>query len=281
MREDGRMHRGRMLEGMDRRSVSLILQRKLCRTKNAVRHAAALVLSFVFIPLMVVDARAELSAKNLVEITNVYLNHALQNSKRQVLKPQNKPLLFRPTCISQNRKKCEKSQIEGKILSSIARNQNNKLELSQHGAALNVIFADQSIVQNRRKQFNARYVNGFKDSNDPDCALYYDTNGTAISNISILISLDAPDFKQRMCLANQYFQGLGLSLADHKSFSELWDANPDALSMMTEEKFSRLVNGFSVFTLIHMCPAITNGMTLNDVVKVLRAEACWVGLLNK
>lgn len=182
MKEDGMMHGDRRLEGKDWWSVSLILQRKLCRTKNAARNAFALAMSFVFIPLMAADARAVLSAKSLVEMTNVYLSHALQNSKRQILKPQNKPL-FWPTCISQDRKKCDKSQIERKILSSIVRNQNNKLELSKHNADLNVIFADQSIVQNKRNQFNARYVNGFKDANDPDCALYYDTNGAVISNI--------------------------------------------------------------------------------------------------
>jgi hypothetical protein len=218
----------------------------------------------------------------LEKISSTYLSYTTLDHSMHILKPSNQhALTLWPRCITADSKKCTGLDITRKLRSSIIRNENNLLEYSKSNPDISVIFADRQIVRAKLAELDETYATGFRDSEDLECALYYQLNDSIISKIVIIISLDAREFKQRMCLANQFFRGLGLSLGSQKTFSELWDSGAAPLSRTSEDEFSKLVDGLSIFTLIHMCRQIVPGMSRQEVLTVLEKNICLRGLTTK
>jgi hypothetical protein len=215
-------------------------------------------------------------------IAITYVNLALANSQHRIVKPDgNRPLTFWLSCLSRESSKCSKSTIQKKTSSAIAQNDNVRIKFQEFDPLIFVEFADEYVVKFKRTELNKKYENMFTDSADLDCGLYYEVNNSIISRVVILISLDSSDHKQRMCLANQFYQGLGLPLPEHKPFSELWKSNVLPFSKMTDSDFDRLVRSYSIFTYLHLCSKILNGMDKHAVNLELRNQDCWTGLFLK
>jgi hypothetical protein len=218
------------------------------------------------------------------EIAGAYLGHALSNASREITKPvgEHSRKLWR-SCISRYRKeKCSTNTMNDMIRSSLAANENFRPEYSQLHADLQIIFADEYVVKFKKSELDKTYLEAFRDSADPDCAVYYRVKQSVVSDRIILISVDAPANKQRMCLAIQFFQGLGLTFErNNSSFANLWSEGANPLSKQPENQFNQLVEGLSIFTLIHMCPDIHAGMKRDQVTDVLRSPNCWQGLYLK
>jgi hypothetical protein len=228
------------------------------------------------------DAFAQLKSTAFAEVIKSYLQSVVTTSERKILKPSNtEPLTFSPRCISQQEDKCKSSETIRKIRSAIVRNETNMLEFAPENSSLKVYLVDADEFPKRKRDYDKKYADGFKDSEDPDCALYYAKEESEISNAVILISLDAPDFKQRVCLATQYVRGQGLLIENNKTFSELWNHEPNPLSKISEANFEKLVNRWSIYTYIQMCPQIKSGMSLEEVSAILESGACQEGLIFK
>jgi hypothetical protein len=228
------------------------------------------------------DAFAQSKSTALADVIKSYLQSVVTTSERKILKPSNtKPLAFSPRCISRQEDRCKGPETTRKIRSAIVRNETNMLEFVPENVSLKVYLVDADEFPKRKRDYDKKYADGFNDSEDPDCALYYATKESEISNAVILISLDAPDFKQRACLATQYVRGQGLLIEKNKTFPELWNLEPNPLSKLSEQDFDKLVNRWSVYTYIQMCPLIKSGMTLEEVSAILRRNACLEGLALK
>jgi hypothetical protein len=232
--------------------------------------------------IFMADAFAQTKSTAFAEAIKSYLQSVVTTSERKILKPSNtKPLTFSPRCISRKEGKCKSSETTRKIRSAIVRNDNNMLEYAPENVSLKVYLVDADEFPKRKRDYDKKYADGFKDSEDPDCALYYAIEESEISNAVILMSLDAPDFKQKACLAAQYVRGQGLLVENNKTFPELWNLEPNPLSKLSEQTFAKLVSHWSVYTYIQMCPLIKSGMTLEEVSAILEHGACLEGLIVK
>ena len=136
-------------------------------------------------------------------------------------------------------------------------------------------------LEGKRRELSALYHDGFSDSDDAECQLYYSIKENVIEKVVIVISLNSQKLKQRFCLASQVMQGLGLALPYGLPFSKLWKRPPDGLSSHTDEYVSRLIKGYRVLAHIHMCPDIKPGMKAADLRRLLAgSSSCLDGLYS-
>jgi hypothetical protein len=268
------------------RNFQLREQSKMqCRRESRCNFNSLLLIAISFLSLFVAHSNCNAEVVDQIvfrEITNNYLGFSLSNKQQKVLKPAlTRPLTFWPSCTSDIESKCAKKEIEQKLQKAIVRHENLKIEFSKNNPQLKIIFADQQVIEKKLQDMLGQTVGYFQDSGDSQCSLYYELDGVFISHAVILVSLDASDFKQRTCVANQFLQSIGLSLADNKSFNELWNAKLNPLSNLSEAELATLVHAASIYTYIHMCEDIVGGMSKLEVVATLAKDKCWNGLAVK
>ncbi len=157
---------------------------------------------------------------------------------------------------------------------------NNRLEvkITSHNPDLIYFFTDTDGALIKRRQLSKLYIGGFIDADDPDCQLYYSIRENVIEKVRIVVSLDSPELKQKLCLTLQLSHGLGLALTSDLPFSKIWKQPPDEMldgeNVFTERNVSKITEVYRVFSYIHMCPDIKPGM------KARRYKADIVGKFN-
>jgi hypothetical protein len=245
----------------------------------SIRNIKRVVLGLL-LSLFIGPAHAEIP-QEFGKFASTYFASAFSDTRREILKPVDaSSRTFSSICISRSRReKCV--LLRDRINRSFATNENLRLRPTQSLGDLQVFFADQNIVAFKKGELDKLYLGEFRDSSDKDCALYYKSKKAVVFDRVILVSLDASVAKQRMCLAVQFFQSLGLSFEGQRQFSKLWADGPDALSIVNDSEFERLVGGLKVITYIHMCEDIIPGMTKDEAAAALRTPRCWQGLYLK
>jgi hypothetical protein len=207
------------------------------------------------------------------EEKTTYLRLALGNSNGVVRKfSKTGPLGLISTCISIQRDKCNKAVLgilNKRIGDSFGGNNRLEVKITSQNPDLIYFFADTNDALIKRLQLSKLYVGGFIDSDDPDCQLYYSIRENVIEKVRIIVSLDSPELKQKLCLALQLTHGLGLPLTSGLPFSKIWKQAPDEMldgeNVFTERNVSKITEVYGVFSFIHMCPDIKPGMTADDL----------------
>jgi hypothetical protein len=211
-------------------------------------------------------------------LRNVYLLASIGNKDHRLRKfSKGDPIIVERACLSLVKSKCVTKALNSRFNSAIILHKRLNLKFSNEAANpdIRIIAADQNSARSKKQELSIVYAKGFHDSEDLECQLYYSLKDDSIERAVIVVSLDAPDFKQRVCYMSQLQQSLGLALLDNLPFSELWQRQPDGYSALSEDRFARLVRTFSVLSYVHMCPDLISGMDKKTVAKVLSDQACW------
>jgi hypothetical protein len=239
-----------------------------------------LLVGMVSMPLITSSYGLELLQKEI----DYYLRISLSNSNGVVRKfSKTGPLAMQRTCTSTKRDKCNNTVLNKRIGDSFGRNNRIKVKVTSQNPDFRFIFADANSTVSKRHELSDLYIGGFIDSEDSDCQLYYSIKENVIEKVVIVVSLESPELKQKLCLALQLTQGLGLSLPFDMPFSKVWKQPPDELlddqSAFTDDNVFGITNGYSLYSYIHMCPDIKPGMKADDVKLILSGNSiCTDGL---
>ncbi len=229
------------------------------------------------------DSIAE--SKWYANVKTIYPQQSLGNTRQRLRKIDNiGPIFFKTTCVGTVEGKCVHSIINSRFAGAAVIHERLRFKFSNKisNPDIELMLMDQDLTLSKRQELSVTYANGFRDSDDPDCQLYYLFKDNRISKVVIVVSLDSPEFKQRVCYMSQLHQGLGLALPDSLPFSKLWDKKPDGYAMLTEALFTRLVKTYGVFSYLHMCPELQPGMDAGAIVKFLdKGSPCFSGLKTK
>ena len=167
------------------------------------------------------------------EEKTTYLRLALANSNGVVRKfSKTGPLGLISTCISIQRDKCNKAVLRilnKRIGDSFVGNNRLEVKITSHNPDLVYFFADTDGALIKRRQLSKLFIGGFIDADDPDCQLYYSIRENVIEKVRIVVSLDSPELKQKLCLTLQLSHGLGLALTSDLPFSKIWKQPPDEM----------------------------------------------------
>ncbi|MDP1701850.1 MAG: hypothetical protein Q8L53_12940 [Aestuariivirga sp.] len=212
-----------------------------------------------------------------------YLRLALGNSNGVVRKfSKTGALAVIGACTSIRGDKC-RAILNRKLYDSLLGIIRVEVEITSQNPDIISLFTDTSGATQIRRQLSKSYAGGFIDSDDVDCQLYYSIKQNVIEKVHIVVSLDAPELKQKLCLAVQLPHGLGLALTSDLPFSKIWKHAPvemlDGEKAFTERNVSVIKEGYGVFSYIHMCPDIKPGMKADDLVRILSGKStCADGL---
>ena len=218
------------------------------------------------------------------EIVATYLHLSLSNSNGVLRKIINTGhLAIQAVCDGSPSTACNKSILNKKINDAYRGNTRFKLKVTSLNPDLKFIFADAKGAASKRSELSDLYGAGFNDSDDPDCQLYYSIKENVIEKLVIVVSLNSPELKQRLCLALQLSQGLGLSLPYDMPFSKIWkqapDGLPDGQKAFTDDDVSKLTQSYMILSYIHLCPEIRPGMKATDIRRLLvGSSSCLDGL---
>ncbi|MEQ1522214.1 MAG: DUF2927 domain-containing protein [Aestuariivirga sp.] len=220
--------------------------------------------------------------KLLSNAAKIYLHQSLNNSDQRLRKISKiGPITVKSTCLSISQHQCAKSVLNSRFNNAIVIHLRLKLTFLNKIANpdIEIMYVDHSIALSKRRNLSVAYAKEFRDSDDSDCQLYYAFKKHSIERIAIVVSLDSPDFKQRVCLMSQLHQSIGLSLLDNLPFSELWKKRQGGYSTLTGANFAQLVQTFGILSYIHMCSELTPGMNNRATVGVLsKGSKCFLGL---
>jgi hypothetical protein len=218
------------------------------------------------------------------EIIAFYLHNSLGYSEGVVRKfSKTGPLATQRKCISSQRDKCSKAVLDKRMGDSLWKNNRIKVKVTSQNPDIKFIFADATVAVSERRELSYLYIGGFNDSDDADCQLYYSIKDNVIEKVVIVVSLDSPELKQKLCLTSQLMQGLGLSLPSNMPFSRVWE-HPgvvllDGQNAFTDDNVSGVTMGESIFSYIHMCSDIKPGMKADDIRRILSGNSvCTYGL---
>lgn len=217
------------------------------------------------------------------EEKTVYLRLALGNSNGVVRKfSKTGALAVTGACTSIRPDKCG-AILNKKLRDSFSGINRVKVKITSQNPDIIFLFTDTSGALQIRQQLQKTYLGGFIDSDDVECQLYYSIKENVIEKIHIVVSLDSPELKQKLCLAVQLPHGLGLALTSDLPFSKIWKQVPvemlDGEKVFTERNVSKITEGYGVFSYIHMCPDIEPGMKAEDLMRVLSGNSnCTEGL---
>jgi hypothetical protein len=218
------------------------------------------------------------------EETATYLRIALGNSNGVVRKfSKTGALAVIVACPSIQRDKCNKEILHKRASDSLSGISRRGVEMTPQNPDIIFMFADFYGAVHMRRQLSKLYVGGFIDSDDVDCQLYYSIKQNVIEKIHIIVSLDSPELKQKLCLAVQLPHGLGLALTSDLPFSKIWKQAPvemlDGENVFTERNVSIVTEVYGVYSYIHMCPDIKPGMKADDLMRILSGNSiCSDGL---
>jgi hypothetical protein len=215
------------------------------------------------------------------EEKTTYLRLALGNSNGVVRKfSKTGPLAVIGACASTQRDKCNRAIIKKKTSDSFSGINRLGITVTSQNPDIIFLFADISGALQLRRQLRRSYFEGFIDSDDVECQLFYSIKENVIEKIHIVVSLDSPELKQKLCLAVQLPHGLGLALTSDLPFSKIWKQAPvemlDGEKVFTERNVSKITEGYGVFSFIHMCPDIKPGMEADDLIRVLSGNSICV-----
>jgi hypothetical protein len=218
------------------------------------------------------------------EEKTTYLRLALGNPSGVVRKFSNTgPLAMRSACKSIQLDKCNMTVLSKKIRDSFGNNNRIEVKITSQNSDFDFAFVDANDAVSIRRRLSNLYRDGFIDSDDPDCQLYYSIKRNVIERVVIVVSLDSPELKQKLCLALQLSHGLGLALTSGLPFEKIWKQGPiemlEGEKVFTERNVSMITAGYGVFSYIHMCPDIKPGMTGDDLTRILSGNSkCTEGL---
>jgi hypothetical protein len=216
---------------------------------------------------------------------NIYVHQSLGNPGQRLRKIDKiGPIVVKTICVGTIQSKCVHPAINSRFSSAVVVHERLRFKFSTKASDpdIEIILTDQSSTLSKRQELSATYANGFRDSDDPDCQLYYSLQGHVIKKVVVVVSLDSPEFKQRACYMSQLHQGLGLALPDSLPFSKLWNKQPDGYSTLTEALFTRLVKTYGVLSYVQMCPELKPGMDASSIGKFLdKGSPCFSGLKVK
>jgi hypothetical protein len=217
------------------------------------------------------------------EEKTTYLRLALGNPNGVVRKfSKTGALAVIGACTSIRGDKC-RAILNRKLYDSLLGISRVEVEITSQNPDIVFLFTDTSGAQNIRRQLRRSYIQGFIDSDDVECQLYYSIKGNVIEKIHIVVSLDSSELKQKLCLAVQLPHGLGLALTSNLPFPKIWKQAPvemlDGEREFTERNVSKITKSYAVFSFIHMCPDIKPGMKGEDLMRVLSGNSdCADGL---
>ena len=218
------------------------------------------------------------------EEKTTYLRVALGNSNGVVRKfSKTGALAAIAACPSIQRDKCKSAIFTRRTSDAFSGINRGGVKITSKNPDIIFLFADTSGALQLRRPLSKSYAGGFIDSDDIDCQLYYSIEQNVIKTVHIVVSLDSPELKQKLCLALQLPHGLGLALTSDLPFSKIWKQPPvemlDGESVFTERNVSVLTEGYRVFSYIHMCPDIKPGMKADDLMRILSGNSiCADGL---
>jgi hypothetical protein len=213
-----------------------------------------------------------------------YLRLALGNPSGVVRKFSKTGLLaMRSACKSIQRDKCDMAVLSKRINSAFGDNNHIEVRVARQNPDFDFIFVDANDAMSIKRKISNLYIGGFIDSDDPDCQLYYSIKQNVIEKVKIVVSLDSPEFKQKLCLALQLSHGLGLALTSGLPFEKIWKQGPaemlDGENVFTERNVHQIAEGYAVFSYVHMCPDIKTGMKDDELMRILSGNSiCTDGL---
>lgn len=243
--------------------------------------ALRIMLVFVIVCAAAIKLAVPLQAFELrPEQVALYEKLSLLNSNRAVRKIANVgPLGIQAVCIPSAAHGCNSSILNKQFRETPLQSSRIKFRVVSENPDFKVIYVGARDSEDKKRELSALYLDGFSDSDDAECQLYYSLKENVIEKVVIVISLNSQKLKQRFCLASQIVQGLGLSLPYGLPFSKLWKTSPDGLKSFTDEHVSRLTKGYRVLAHIHMCPDIRPAMKAPDIRRLLAgSSSCLDGL---
>lgn len=238
-----------------------------------------LLIGITYMPLI----RSSYGSELPQEEKTTYLRLALGNSNGVVRKfSKTGALAVTGACTSIRSDKCG-AILNKKLSDSFSGINRVGVKFTSKNPNIIFLFTDTSGGLQLRQQLRESYIRGFIDSEDVECQLYYSIKENVIEKIHIVVSLDSPELKQKLCLAVQLPHGLGLALTSDLPFSKIWKQAPvemlDGDKVFTERNVSKITEGYGVFSYIHMCPDIKPGMKADDLMRILSGNSvCTDGL---
>lgn len=239
------------------------------------RHNSEFVLRIVFVLVIFCTAAIKSALPSNggempPEQAAVYVQLTLLNSNGALRKiSKTGPLAIQAVCVASPTIGCNKSVLNNQINSALFQNSGLDIKVTSENPDIKIIHIGALGLANKKREFSTLYLDGFSDSDDLDCQLYYSIKENVIEKVVIIVSLDSPVLKQRFCLASQALQGLGVSLPNGLPFSKLWKNPTDGLYAFTAEFVSRITKSYGIMEYIHMCPDIKPSMKAPDIRRIL------------
>ena len=167
-------------------------------------------------------------------------------------------------CNPRDRQKC--AAFANTVNSSIRSAGSLRVEFGQDKAPFEIIASGAMNLEGYRVVYSKRFSGKMIDASDIECQLYYDldTARNSITRASLIVSFNATPTKIRFCLISQFRRAVGLSNKPFDSFSEIWNADP-ALAGASDQLLDKAVHSYTLLELIHMCPDLKPGMTVQAV----------------
>jgi hypothetical protein len=221
-----------------------------------------------------------LLSKNLNELVEVYKIIAFSKTAKVLRKLKEKsPLSVKAICAEVRSKNCSNALLNNRLSEMFTTNSRIKIKIVSTQPSVKLIFTDLVGAQANKIEYSKLYAEEFHDFDDHECQLYYSLNENEIENVVIIVSIDAPEFKQRACLISQLSRGLGLSLPDELTFSELWGMPNSWLSHLSVADGNQYIRSVGLFNYIHMCSELKAGMGILQLDAVLNETSqCLIGL---
>jgi len=205
---------------------------------------------------------------------SVYVQLSLLNPNgvlRKIFKAG--PLAVQAVCVSSSSSTCNKTILNKQLNGAFGGNTRIKKRVSRQNPDIKFLHIGAGGLAAKKRELVAAYDGGFSDSDDLECQLYYSIKNNIINNVVIVVSLDSPVLKQNFCLASQVLQGLGLSLPNGMSFSQLWKNPTGGLYEFNDEYVARMVKSYGILGYIHMCPELKPGMKAPDIRRLLAGRS--------
>lgn len=202
----------------------------------------------------------------------IYLDAAFSNFRTKLIKPGTLgPFSYRIFCLNVTHDKCT-SAVLNKLYRGLPLWHNRfRLKGKSISPDITYVYTNTNGAIAKKVELTNLYAKQFTDSADPDCQLYYMIRNDVIEKTTIVISLDSPLPKQKLCLAYQTQQSTGLSLPGNMSFSVVWESPPAGKSYFNAADLNRIAESLRLLSYIHMCPDLKAGMSRDEAKRVLSA----------
>ena len=222
------------------------------------------------------------SDKKYQELVSTYLHAAFYKDPMSLHKfDAGRSITFGRFCYVSNRATCDLTNKY--IKRGIEVNADLELAYQSENPQIEAVFfepvtTDPSHLSDRE----SKIAGGFSDVSDPDCKVFSNFDGPIIAHSMVEVSLEQPEDKIVRCISVQIVQAFGLSVAETKSFAEIWSGPSVGVKNLSEQEFQTFIRNALILVTIQMCPKLKAGMNKTEVQEQLRPTSmCLADLLKE